>query len=968
MIRLQKQAFTFFLLLGVLVENISPVSANLKSVDDLLARGEQQQALEELNRLVRQDKAEAQTRLADWYVTGQGVQANFSMAWQWYKRAALQGYAPAQYKIGYLYQNGVGVERYIDKAAEWYEFAAKQNLFAAQVKLAAVWTEMGRMQGGKTLDILATTASRGDRQALKYLRQFADDGYQPARDMLDRLPREIRDGQSVRPPSLDRFAEKGLAAFLAGDYVSAISIFKPLADQQQTGGVFGMGLVYQVGPAILRDPDKAEDHYKKAVDQGSVDAMTNLALHYWRTMAPPNDEYMAINLLERAISKGSERAKQALALINTKKMTLQTARNIRFSIPPRPTSNAGLAALLAGDFVNAISFFKHQADEGKADGQLGLGLIYDQGIPALTNPVRAAQLYRAAAAQGYAGAQVNLGNLYFSGVGVKKNIDEAMKWYLEAASQNDPLAQNMLGYAFLTGTGKKQDITRAARMFAIASDQGNDGAMNAAALLGLGAQNTVPKTEGSTGYEISVRTAYATGLAALVSATQLPEAVAPLKSPKEFELLRAAAKLGNRAAQYNLARILVADNPQPGNLIEAYSWFTLAHHNGHKTALAEREKLGQNLTLQQRIEAEWLVASSLLPRTVVQPTDVIEAIAGAPEEQWQIGLKYRDGRGVEKDMKEAVKWFSSAALKGHPIAQRDLGTMYRRGLGVKKNDEEAAKWFRKSANQGYMKAQRDLGIAHQFGRGVPKDEAEAVRWYRKAADQGERKAQTNLAFMYKSGHGVQKDLEEAAKWYRKAADQGSRTAQKNLGVFYQFGHGVPKDEAQAAKWYRLSADQGNYKAQQNLGYLYKNGIGVKADYREAAKWYFKAATKGSARAQNVLGLMYQSGSGVRQDIGRAVQWYLKALDQRYGKTYISIDLLIKEGPQQHPAYKELDLVLRKIAERGGKRAQNSMGLIYRFGKGVKIDRIVAEKWFKMAIKQGSDEATKNLAEMKLDQS
>ena len=957
--------FTVFLLtVGI----IFPATASLKTVDELLARGDQKQALEELTRLVNQDDADAQERLADWYIAGQGVPANFSMAWQWYKRAALQGHAPAQYKVGYLYQNGIGVGRYIDKAAEWYEFAAKQNHFAAQIRLANVWATMGQMRGGKTLDSLTTAASRGDRLALQNLQKLAGAGYTLARDMLDRLPREIRVGASVKAPAFNSIADKGLAAFSAGDYITAISIFKPLADKQESGGRFGLGLVYQIGPSILPDAKKAEEYYKKAANGGSAEAMTNLGLYYWQSMAPPNDKFLAQKWLTQAIEKGSERAKRALSMINGGEFDQQTARELRLSITTERTSITGFSALHDGDFVTAISIFKQLADEEKADGLLGLGLIFDQGVPPLSDMAQAAQLYRAAADKGYAGAQVNLANLYLNGIGVEKNIDEAMKWYRLAANQNDPLAQSLLAYGFLTGLGNKRNLTRASELFAKAQRQGNDDAMNAEALLSMGARTIAENKSGPANFNISVRTAYATGVTKLNTPLQLPDSIIPEDHPKKLEMLRTAASLGNVTAQYNLAHARLLGEQQPAHLIEAYSWLTLAHHNGHPTALAERHHIRKNLSLPQHIEAEWMVARSLVPRTIVPPTDAINAIAGAPEEQWEIGLKYRYGRGVEKDYNEARKWFGSAATKGHAAAQRDLGTMYRRGLGVKKNLEEAAKWFRLSANQGYMKAQRDLGIAHQFGRGVPKDEIEAARWYRKAADQGEKKAQTNLGFLYKTGLGVPQNLEEAAKWYRKAADQGSSTAQKNLGVLYQFGKGVEPDHMEAARWYRMSAEQGNLKAQENLGFMYTNGLGVKMDYEEAARWYFKAATKGSARAQNVLGLMYQSGSGISQNFGRAIKWYLKALNQRYKKTYSSIDSLIKEGPDNVREYKDLVIILKKLADQGNARAQNSMGLIYRFGRSVDKDRALAEAWFKKAIKQGRAEAKVNLAEMRLDQS
>ncbi len=953
--------------------NAFSASTSLQTVDELLTRGEQKQALEELKLLIEEDNPEAQERLGDLYISGRGVRSNFSMAWTWYKRSALQGHAPAQYKTGFLYEHGVGVGRYVDKAVEWYEFAAKQGYFAAQIRLADLRAASGKMHRGDTLDVLKTAATRGDQRALKELERLVEFGYQPARTLVDQLPIEIRYGPSVRAPVFKSKADLGIAAFLAGDYVSAVAILRPLADENDAGGTFGMALIHQTGPDIPPDIKKAEELYLSAAKNGSVEAMIGLGLLYWNSMAPPHDRYLVEKWLNLAASKGASRAKQILDLIHYDYPGPEVLRTHRLKInlahlngPARD----GVQAYLEKDFVKAIKLLKPLADRGDRDGKFGLGLIYNDGVPTLSDTSKALQLYRASATGGYAGAQVNLANMYMKSIGVGKNLSEAMRWYQMAARQGDAVAQTVLGFAYLSGVGQAPNPARASQMFELARQQENGDAMNAVALLDLGAQIAEVNQGDNTALDISAHTAYLTGATRDGIPLHLPGTFDIRQHSGAFDLIVAAAELGNAAAQYNAARLHLLDDPTADNLIRAYKWLTLAHHNGYQAAATARTEILKQLSPLQRIEAEWLTADALKPRIAAPSYEIAEAISGSPEELWEIGQKYRYGKGVEKSYKEALKWFRSAAQKGHAVAQRDLGTIYRRGLGVKKNQEEAVKWFRLSANQGYAKAQRDLGIAHQFGRGAPKDAIEAVRWYRKAAEQGEKKAQTNLAFMYKTGNGTAKNPEEAVKWYLKAAEQGSSTAQKNLGVLYQFGKGVEKNEAEAVIWYRKAAEQGNLKAQENLGFMYKNGLGVGVDYGEAAKWYFVAAKKGSARAQNILGLMYQSGSGVPQDFGRAITWYIKALNQRYTKTYASIDSLMKEDEDSDQTlfYRELLAIIQKRADQGEIKAQNTMGLFYRYGKGVDRDRAAAEQWFKKAIKLGSGEAKKNLAEMLLDQS
>jgi len=57
-----------------------------------------------------------------------------------------------------------------------------------------------------------------------------------------------------------------------------------------------------------------------------------------------------------------------------------------------------------------------------------------------------------------------------------------------------------------------------------------------------------------------------------------------------------------------------------------------------------------------------------------------------------------------------VKLFRQAADKGNAQAQYNLGIMYKNGQGVKRDDKEAVKWFQRAADQGHAKAQSNLGV------------------------------------------------------------------------------------------------------------------------------------------------------------------------------------------------------------------------------------------------------------------
>ena len=178
---------------------------------------------------------------------------------------------------------------------------------------------------------------------------------------------------------------------------------------------------------------------------------------------------------------------------------------------------------------------------------------------------------------------------------------------------------------------------------------------------------------------------------------------------------------------------------------------------------------------------------------------------GIPEAQFNLGLMYALGQGVQQDETEAAKWFRKAAEQGDPFAQSAIGIMYYEGQGVPQDYAEAVKWWRMSeeydGNSPYTTFL--LGSMYYQGAGVPQDYAEAAKWYQKAADHGDSDAQTKLGNMYENGQGVQQDYAEAVKWYRKAADQGDPYAQISLGSMFFYGKGVPHDYVLAHMWTNL---------------------------------------------------------------------------------------------------------------------------------------------------------------------
>lgn len=210
---------------------------------------------------------------------------------------------------------------------------------------------------------------------------------------------------------------------------------------------------------------------------------------------------------------------------------------------------------------------------------------------------------------------------------------------------------------------------------------------------------------------------------------------------------------------------------------------------------------------------------------------------------------------------------------GDVNAQAELGEKYFEGNGVEKNGVEAEKWFRMAAEQGSARAQFNLASMYDDGHGVQTDKAEALKWYRKAAEQGNAKAQNNLGFNYTRGDGVERDYAQALNWYRKAADQGFARAQINLGAMYANGWGVPRDDAEAVAWFQKAAEQRVPEAQYDMGEAYAQGRGVQQDDKIAVEWYLQAADQGLTEAQKRLAVRCKEGKGIPKSDEEAYFWW-----------------------------------------------------------------------------------------------
>ena len=397
------------------------------------------------------------------------------------------------------------------------------------------------------------------------------------------------------------------------------------------------------------------------------------------------------------------------------------------------------------------------------------------------------------------------------------------------------------------------------------------------------------------------------------------------------------------------------------------------------------QKLHDNVGIQKDF-AHWAIESWAIALKIL-PSDYQDLVPdkhddfykdNIPERLFELGERFYNGYGVEKDGIEAFKYYRLAAEQGHIEAQYNLAWIYDEN---ESNTEESIKWYRSAAEQGHAKAQYNLGWIYEAKENIE----EAIKWYLLAAEQNDVDAISNLGSI--NFYGIEKNEEEAFKWWRLAAEQGDMDsfeeiidlanegyaeAQFSLGEIHYFGQCVEKNNAEAFKWYLLAANQGHVESQYSLGELYYYGDGFSGNETEAFKWYQLAANQGHVESQYSLGRMYYLGNGVEKNEEQSFKWYQLAVEQGHEDAKSELSLIYYEYGshlQWKGGIKNINEAIKcyrfsaeqghllsqqnlfTLAEQGHVEAQYNLGEMYFFGKGFEKNESEAIRWYKLASKQ-----------------
>ncbi len=206
--------------------------------------------------------------------------------------------------------------------------------------------------------------------------------------------------------------EDGKKAYLDKDYKKALSILAPLAEDGDSQSQVTLGIMYDFGHGVAKDPAEAIKWYIKAAEQGIPVVQHDVGVKYFQ-------------------GQGVEK-----------------------------------------DYLKAAYWWQQSANAGLADSQFNLGLLYYRGIGLEVDYQKASALFTSSAKQDHPHAEYSLAVMYAFGQGVDKDYAQALQWFRKSASHDVAQAQFNLGVFYENGYGLEKDPVTAKKWYELAAKGG----------------------------------------------------------------------------------------------------------------------------------------------------------------------------------------------------------------------------------------------------------------------------------------------------------------------------------------------------------------------------------------------------------------------------------------------------------------------------------------------------------------
>jgi TPR repeat protein len=254
--------------------------------------------------------------------------------------------------------------------------------------------------------------------------------------------------------------------------------------------------------------------------------------------------------------------------------------------------------------------------------------------------------------------------------------------------------------------------------------------------------------------------------------------------------------------------------------------------------------------------AVWLISVAWAAEENYKPESFSDELlkkaeAGDAEAQCKLAGAYREGRGIEKNAGESLKWLNRSAESGFAIAELILARDLIEGSTLPKDPGRAEQLLLRaekklSTNHGpySAKVQYFLGMFY-LNYEKYRDLAKAHHYLRSAAQKNDSCAQHVLGKLYAEGVGVEKNESLALEYFEKAVTSNTACAHAYFAEYF-----LKRGEYAAAReWFEKAAQQKEKEAMVQLGFLHRKGQGTNPDLKLSSDWFEKAARQGDLRGK-----------------------------------------------------------------------------------------------------------------------
>ncbi len=107
----------------------------------------------------------------------------------------------------------------------------------------------------------------------------------------------------------------GVEAYERGDYATALTEIRPLAQQGLAEAQFNLGVMHSKGQGVPQDDAEAVRWYRRAAEQGYARAQFNLGFMYRKGRGVPQDDAEVVRWFRRAAEQADAKAQFNLGVM-----------------------------------------------------------------------------------------------------------------------------------------------------------------------------------------------------------------------------------------------------------------------------------------------------------------------------------------------------------------------------------------------------------------------------------------------------------------------------------------------------------------------------------------------------------------------------------------------------------------------------------------------------------------------------